>query len=170
MQMIEVHSSMRLEKPMRKFWLLFFCVTALCASINSANAGAYAEAERAMKYPSASAPNCATPEKSSCADEKRNNPACAIKYPPFARKNNVEGDLEVEFTMNEQGDYKNMRVISRKLSKTSVTDKDGNVIDVTNIFDREAMLYLSGCRCSSGCPNPAKPLAVRVPLRFKLTN
>jgi outer membrane biosynthesis protein TonB len=155
---------------MRKIWPLFFCVAALAAGIGTANASAYAEAERAIKFPAAPVANCAAPKKSSCEEQKRNNPACAIKYPPFARKNNVEGDIEVEFTVDEQGDYNDMRVISRKLSKTSVTDKEGNVTDVTHIFDRAAMSYLSGCRCSSGCPNPSKPLTVRTPLRFKLTD
>lgn len=157
---------------MKKLWLLFFCAVALLGIVNTANASAYAEAERAMKFPGASVSNttCGVSKKISCADEKRNNPACVIKYPTFARKNNVEGDLEVEFIVDEQGDYKNMRVISRKLSKTSVTDKEGNVTDVTDIFDREAMRALLECRCSSSCPNRTNRTTVRAPFSFKLTH
>jgi Gram-negative bacterial TonB protein C-terminal len=168
----KVRFEIRLDKPMRKIWPLFFCVAALAGGIGTANASAYAEAERAMKFPAApvSNSNCAAPKKISCEEQKRNNPACAIKYPPFARKNNVQGDIEVEFTVDEQGDYNNMRVISRKLSKTSVTDKGGNVTDVTHIFDLAAMQAASGCRCSSGCPNPTKPVIVRTPFSFKLTD
>jgi Gram-negative bacterial TonB protein C-terminal len=160
----------RLNKPMKKLWLLFFCFATLSGGVNAANASAYAEAERAMKFPTAPASNCAAPKKSSCEEQKRNNPACAIKYPPFARKNNVQGDLEVEFTVDVEGNYNNMRVISRKLSKTSVTDKEGNVIDVTHIFDSVAVQAASGCRCSAGCANPTKPVIVRTPFSFKLTD
>jgi outer membrane biosynthesis protein TonB len=158
-----------ISKHLKKLWPLFSCVAVLSGSANTANAGTHAEAERTLNIPAAPAAKCAAPVEDACTAEKRKNPACAIRYPAFARKNNVEGVVEVEFTVDEEGNYSDIHVVSRKLTKTSVTDKEGNVIDVTKIFDSEVVRALSACRCSSACAKVAKPTRVRVPFSFRLT-
>jgi hypothetical protein len=101
----------------------------------------------AQEYPGDTpVPASPAPMTTNSVDENHGKSACAVTYPPFARQHEVQGDLVVEYTLDEEGNHKNIRVISRKLNKTSVRNRGGHLVDVTTVFDDAVIRALSVCR------------------------
>jgi hypothetical protein len=114
-------------------------------------------------------PASPAPKASNSADENGAKALCPVKYPPFAREHGVQGDLIVEYIIDEEGNHKNIRVVSRKLNKTSVRNRSGHLVDVTSVFDDAIIRALSECRRSVSkysCPASIKRQA---PYRFQLS-
>ncbi len=131
----------------------------------------YSSTALAQDYPGDTpVPASPAPKTSNRTSENNSaNPACSIKYPPFARQHEVQGEVVVEYTMDENGNPKNVRVASRKLNKTSVRDRSGQLVDVTTVFDDAVLHALPGCRrpvSKYACPLPLK---IQVPFNFQLS-
>lgn len=130
----------------------------------------YPLASLAQDYPGDTpVPASPAPKASNRADENGSKALCPVKYPPFAREHEVQGDLMVEYTIDEEGNHKNIRVISRKLNKTSVRNRSGHLIDVTSVFDDTVVRALSECLqpvAKYSCPISATR---QVPFRFRLS-
>jgi Gram-negative bacterial TonB protein C-terminal len=130
----------------------------------------YPLASVAQDYPGDTpVPASPAPKASNSANENSGKSLCPVKYPPFAREHEVQGDLMVEYTIDEEGNHKNINVISRKLNKTSVRNRSGHLIDVTSVFDDAVIRALSECRqpvSKYSCPILVKK---QVPFRFQLS-
>lgn len=114
-------------------------------------------------------PDAPAPKASNGANENSGKPMCPVKYPPFARGHDVQGDVTVEYSIDGDGNHKNMRVISRKLNRTSVRNRSGHVVDVTSVFDDTVVRALSECLqplAKYSCPISATR---QVPFRFRLS-
>jgi hypothetical protein len=109
------------------------------------------------------------PTISNSIDENHGKSACSVAYPPFARQHEVQGELVVEYTIDEEGNHKNIRVISRKLNKTSVRNRSGHLVDVTTIFDDAVIRALSACRQSVSKYTCPLFTTRRTPFSFQLS-
>jgi len=114
-------------------------------------------------------PDAPAPKASNSANEKSGKSRCPVKYPPFARDHDVQGDVAVEYTIDREGNQKNIRVVSRKLNRTSVRNRSGHVVDVTSVFDDAVVRAVSECFqpvAKYSCPAAA---IRQVPFRFRLS-
>lgn len=114
-------------------------------------------------------PDAPAPKASNSANENSGKSMRPVKYPPFARAHEVQGEVIVEYTIDEVGNRKDVRVISRKLNKTSVRNRSGHVVDVTFVFDDAVVRAVSECLrpiAKYSCPESARG---QVPFRFSLS-
>jgi outer membrane biosynthesis protein TonB len=93
-----------------------------------------------------------------------------MAYPVLARQLGVEGYLEMEFTLGDDGIPKDIKILSRRLNKYRVIGSDGNTQFVITIFDHDAIEFIKSFRCATHNSNgKISGTQVRVPLSFSLT-
>ncbi len=93
-----------------------------------------------------------------------------MTYPVLARQLDITGDVEIEFTLGDDGIPKDIKILNRYLNKYSVVDFDGKSRSVTNIFDDDAIKFIKSFRCAThNSKGSISGIRVRVPLNFSLT-
>ncbi len=93
-----------------------------------------------------------------------------MQYPVLARQLGVEGHIEMEFTLGDDGTPKDIKIISRRLNKYNVIGPDGNTQFVITIFDDDAIKFIKSFRCAThNSKGRISGTQVRVPLTFTLT-
>jgi Gram-negative bacterial TonB protein C-terminal len=106
--------------------------------------------------------------KNSCASQTQ---PPKLSYPKRARAMGITGVVVVQVRIDAEGVPQDVKVIERRLNKTSVTLPDGTAEDVTYIFDATATGFAQSLSCSkrAGKQGP-RGVVIQVPLNFDLTN